>query len=232
MEVKEAKVFNLPTPSQPPQPIHIPPVPNHGQMVPNHGQMVPNHGQMVPNHGQVVPNHGQMVPNHGTMEVASDDMNELQHFEELEKSIAMAVQDSRHDQTSPDKTSRDSGVSDGSSPSPNQDPVNTVVSGINGGVSGISVSGINTASRNPSDPLPKAPVKAEVITNEVDAVEDSRKPPPYHIAAQMSRHANGFQVLIFLKTPLPKKRPTFLEARAGILQRSLFGQWSFRKNYF
>ena len=218
VEVKEAKVFNLPTPSQPPQPIHIPPVPNHGQM--------------VPNHGQVVPNHGQMVPNHGTMEVASDDMNELQHFEELEKTIAMAVQDSRHDQTSPDKTSRDSGVSDGSSPSPNQDPVNTVVSGINGGVAGISVSGINTASRNPSDPLPKAPVKAEVITNEVDAVEDSRKPPPYHIAAQMSRHANGFQVLIFLKTPLPKKRPTFLEARAGILQRSLFGQWSFRKNYF
>ena len=202
MEVKEAKVFNLPTPPQPPQPIHIPPVPNHGQVVPNHGQVVPNHGQvvpnhgqMVPNHGQVVPNHGQIVPNHGTMEVASDDMNELQHFEELEKSIAMAVQDSRHEQTSPDKTSRDSGVSDGSSPSPNQDPVNTVVSGINGGVAGISVSGINTASRNPSDPLPKAPVKAEVITNEVDAVEDSRKPPPYHIAAQMSRHANGFQVL-------------------------------------
>ena len=188
MEVKEAKVFNLPTPSQPPQPIHIPPVPNHGQMVPNHGQVVPNHGQVVPNHGQMVPNHG---TNHGTMEVASDDMNELQHFEELEKTIAMAVQDSRQEQTSPDKTSRDSGVSDGSSPSPNQDPVNTVVSvsGINGGVAGI-----NTASRNPSDPLPKAPVKAEVITNEVDAVEDSRKPPPYHIAAQMSRHANGFQV--------------------------------------
>ena len=184
VEVKEAKVFNLPTPSQPPQPIHIPPVPNHGQMVPNHGQVVPNHGQVVPNHGQV-------VPNHGTMEVASDDMNELQQFEELEKTIAMAVQDSRQEQTSPDKTSRDSGVSDGSSPSPNQDPV---VSGINGGVASISVSGINTASRNPSDPLPKAPVKAEVITNEVDAVEDSRKPPPYHIAAQMSRHANGFQV--------------------------------------
>ena len=192
MEVKEAKVFNLPTPSQPPQPmVHIPPVPNHGQMVPNHGPLVPNHGQVVPNHGQV-------VPNHGTMEVGSDDMNELQQFEELEKTIAMAVQDSRHEQTSPDKTSRDSGVSDGSSPSPNQDPVNTVVSGINGGVSGISVSGINTASRNPSDPLPKAPVKAEVITNEVDSIEDSRKPPPYHIAAQMSRHANGFQVQIIL----------------------------------
>ena len=207
VEVKEAKVFNLPTPPQPPQPIHITPVPNHGQVIPNHGQMVPNHGQMVPNHGQVVPNHGQAVPNHGqmvpnhvTMEVASDDMNELQHFEELEKSIAMAVQDSRHEQTSPDKTSRDSGVSDGSSPSPNQDPVNTVVSGINSGVAGISVSGINTASRNPSDPLPKAPVKAEVSTNEVDAVEDSRKPPPYHIAAQMSRHANGFQVLIAYKS--------------------------------
>ena len=214
MEVKEAKVFNLPTPPQPPQPIHIPPVPNHGQVVPNLGQMVPNHGQMVPNHGQV-------LPNHGTMEVASDDMNELQHFEELEKSIAMAVQDSRHEQTSPDKTSRDSGVSDGSSPSPNQDPVNTVVSGINSGVAGISVSGINTASRNPSDPLPKAPVKAEVITNEVDAADDSRKPPPYHIAAQMSRHANGFQVLnvrksqkqFFLKLHYTKKTPTFLEAK-------------------
>ena len=74
-------------------------------------------------------------------------------------------------------------------------PYVDATSGLNGqGVTGISVSGINTASRNPSDPLPKAPVKAEVITNEVDAVEDSRKPPPYHIAAQMSRHANGFQV--------------------------------------
>merc|ERR1739848_506713 len=112
-------------------------------------------------------------------------MCELQQLEELEKAIcATTVQDS------PDKTSRDSGVSDGSSP--DQEPANTaVLPGNNFG----GTNGTNTASRNPSDPLPKAPVKAEVVTNELDNTEDSRKPPPYHIAAQMSRHANGFQAL-------------------------------------
>ena len=48
------------------------------------------------------------------------------------------------------------------------------------------------STRNPSDPLPQAPVKADLYTNEVT---EEKKPPPYHIAAQMSRHANEFQTL-------------------------------------
>ena len=154
IEVKEAKVFNLPSPSphEPPQQIYIPPGPP------------------------------MMVPT-ANIEVPNDEMCELQQFEELEKAIcATTVQDS------PDKTSRDSGVSDGSSP--DQEPANPAVPSNNFG----GTNGTNTAIRNPSDPLPKAPVKAEVVTNELDNTEDSRKPPPYHIAAQMSRHANGFQV--------------------------------------
>ena len=79
-----------------------------------------------------------------------------------------------------DKTSRDSGVSDsGSTPDHDQQP------------------GSLGSTRNPSDPLPQAPVKADLYTNEiVNEVENNKhKPPPYHIAAQMSRHANNFQTL-------------------------------------
>ena len=77
-----------------------------------------------------------------------------------------------------DKISRDSGVSDSSTP--DHEPV------VNGGPSSI------VSTRNPSDPLPQAPVKADLYTNEV---AEEKKPPPYHIAAQMSRHANEFQTL-------------------------------------
>ena len=80
-----------------------------------------------------------------------------------------------------DKTSRDSGVSDsGSTPDQDQQP------------------GSLGSTRNPSDPLPQAPVKADLYTNEiVNEVENNKHkiPPPYHIAAQMSRHANEFQTL-------------------------------------
>ena len=79
-----------------------------------------------------------------------------------------------------DKTSRDSGVSDGSTP--DQEPIST-----------------SSSIRNPSDPLPQAPVKAEIVTNEIEPELETNgsnrvKPPPYHIAAQMSRHANDFQL--------------------------------------
>ena len=62
---------------------------------------------------------------------------ELKQFEELEQSIKNEVSNG-------DKTSRDSGVSDGSTP--DHEPSST---------------------RNPSDPLPQAPVKAELTTNEL-----------------------------------------------------------------
>ena len=68
----------------------------------------------------------------------------------------------------PDKHSRDSGVmtpSEGSRTSPE-----------------------HSDTRNPCDPLPPEP---EIKTNEVDKV----KPPPYHIAASMSKHANNFQAI-------------------------------------
>ena len=103
---------------------------------------------------------------------------DLRQFEELEKAIIM------NENISPtDKTSRDSGVSDGSSP--DQEPIS---------------SSSNGSSRNPSDPLPQAPVKAEIVTNEIEPELENNgnnrvsKPPPYHIAAQMSRHANDFQL--------------------------------------
>ena len=58
-----------------------------------------------------------------------------------------------------DKTSRDSGVSDSGS-TPAHEPGSIV------------------STRNPSDPLPQAPVKADLYTNEI--IEE-KKPPPYHI---------------------------------------------------
>ena len=96
---------------------------------------------------------------------------ELEHFEEMEKAMMASNE-------SPDKTSRDSGVSDGSLP--DQEVNHNVTASQTG----------NGNSRHPCDPLPQAPVKAEVVTNELD-----QQPPPYHIAAQMSRHPNGFQTL-------------------------------------
>ena len=106
-----------------------------------------------------------------------DDKADLKQFEELEKAIMTSCNDNNISPT--DKTSRDSGVSDGSTP--DQEPISTSI-------------------RNPSDPLPQAPVKAEIVTNEIEPeletnASNSRvKPPPYHIAAQMSRHANDFQL--------------------------------------
>lgn len=69
-----------------------------------------------------------------------------------------------------------------------------------------------TGSRRPSDPLPHAPVhqkitnmtpvKAEIVTNELDDEHKANfkgsatsQPPPYHIAAAMSKHANDFSNL-------------------------------------
>ena len=170
VEVKEAKVFNLPSP----------PPSSQQQIQPNYMPESIAASMAMPR-------------------PPSDEMTELQQFEELEKAIVASNEVSDIQLSSPDKTSRDSGVSDGSSPI--QEPTNSVLTNINGvtgngnGLGGNGFGGTgSTASRNPSDPLPKAPVKAEVVTNEIDALEDSRKPPPYHIAAQMSRHANGFQV--------------------------------------
>ena len=106
-----------------------------------------------------------------------DDKADLKQFEELEKAIMTSCNDNNISPT--DKTSRDSGVSDGSTP--DQEPISTSI-------------------RNPSDPLPQAPVKAEIVTNEIEpeletnASSSRVKPPPYHIAAQMSRHANDFQL--------------------------------------
>eukprot|EP00090_Calanus_glacialis_P017436 TRINITY_DN2715_c0_g1_i4.p1 TRINITY_DN2715_c0_g1~~TRINITY_DN2715_c0_g1_i4.p1 ORF type:complete len:1218 (-),score=253.04 TRINITY_DN2715_c0_g1_i4:69-3722(-) len=71
-----------------------------------------------------------------------------------------------------------------------------------------------TGSRRPSDPLPHAPVhqklanpnlapvKAEIVTNELDDEHKlnlkgsaTNQPPPYHIAAAMSKHASDFSNL-------------------------------------
>merc|ERR1719357_1644608 len=71
-----------------------------------------------------------------------------------------------------------------------------------------------TGSRRPSDPLPHAPVhqkitnmnlapvKAEIVTNELDDElkvnfkgSATSQPPPYHIAAAMSKHASDFSNL-------------------------------------
>ena len=51
----------------------------------------------------------------------------------------------------------------------------------------------SSSTRNPSDPLPKAPepIRPEVKINEVDKAI----PPPYHIAASMSKHAGDFHAL-------------------------------------
>ena len=67
-------------------------------------------------------------------------------------------------------------------------------------------------SRNPSDPLPQAPtmnqsyrnntsetmmpVKAEITTTELNdphQTQQDKVPPPYHIAASMSKHASDFK---------------------------------------
>lgn len=99
---------------------------------------------------------------------------ELKSFEELEKSVMVSSDPEPIPANSPDKTSRDSGVSDGSTPDQlfEQPQIST---------------------RNPSDPLPQAPVKAEVVTNVLEPGDQvDKKPPPYHIAAQMSRHAGDF----------------------------------------
>ena len=104
---------------------------------------------------------------------------------------------------SPDKNSRDSGIltpseigtNSGSRTSPEQDQI--VISGM---------------SRNPSDPLPQAPttssirnnstnemvmpVKAEIVTTELNdpnQKQQEKVPPPYHIAASMSKHASDFK---------------------------------------
>jgi Leucine-rich repeat (LRR) protein len=127
----------------------------------------------------------------------SAEVNELKQFEDFEQAI-LGGEDSSNcnvavHQGSPDKTSRDSGVITPSDASTSdQDP---------GGPGSITC-------RNPSDPLPQAPVKAEIVTNELldnngEAANNSdnnvnlnnKKPPPYHIAAQMSKHANDFQNL-------------------------------------
>ena len=127
----------------------------------------------------------------------STEEKELKQFEELEKSILK----NQNETSSNDKTSRDSGVSDGSTP--DQEPSST---------------------RNPCDPLPQAPVKAELVTNELeeeeillDPTEDSRKPPPYHIAAQMSRHANDFQIL--------ERKSSFM---SDVTMESISGKYDFQ----
>ena len=144
---------------------------------------------------------------------------ELSQFEELERAILsnnfnkrnssdinnMNAGNNRYLSTrmSPDKNSKDSGVitpsdagtNSGSRTSPEQDPP--------------SISGM---SRNPSDPLPQAPVtnhsnrnnpgemvmpvKAEIVTTELNdphQTNQEKVPPPYHIAASMSKHASDFK---------------------------------------
>ena len=110
--------------------------------------------------------------------------------------------------TSPDKTSRDSGIlssspDHGSTPDQDNNPMMimppTVTTNGNGGVP-------SSTTRNPSDPLPQAPVKAEIVTNEIND-DPGKKPPPYHIAAQMSKHANDFQKL--------ERKSSFMSDSAG-----------------
>ena len=102
---------------------------------------------------------------------------------------------------SPDKYSRDSGIltpseggtNSGSRTSPEHDQLT-----------------VGSVSRNPSDPLPQAPsaspvkknlnnempllpVTAEIITTELNdpnQMQQEKVPPPYHIAASMSKHAS------------------------------------------
>jgi erbb2-interacting protein len=140
---------------------------------------------------------------------------ELSQFEELERAILSNKQteigNNRMESNkqiltrmSPDKNSRDSGIltpsecgtNSGSRTSPEQDqPV------------------ISSMSRNPSDPLPQAPVsnatrnnlhnemmvmpvKAEIVTTELNDPNQKHQemvPPPYHIAASMSKHASDFK---------------------------------------
>lgn len=111
---------------------------------------------------------------------------ELAQFEELEKALEITSNKSSCAATNTDKVSlRDSGVitpSEGET-SPDQQENPMIVQ-----------------SRNPSDPLPQAPpqssnskpVKAELVTNELDTAGSKQRPPPYHIAAAMSKHASDF----------------------------------------
>ena len=143
---------------------------------------------------------------------------ELNQFEEIERAIMKndfnksEVRNSSTDNNgfastrrSPDKHSRDSGIltpseggtNSGSRTSPEQEPP-SIVSGM---------------FRNPSDPLPQAPitsptknnipnemvlpVRAEIVTTELNDPhqnnQDKNVPPPYHIAASMSKHASDFK---------------------------------------
>ena len=119
-----------------------------------------------------------------------------------------------------DKMSRDSGLmtpSDGSLTSPDSADLNNPNSGfmdasgnlINSSAprngpgqsfsndpQSVNPSNGHSSVRRPSDPLPQAPlppVKAEVVTTELDGGSVGPiRPPPYHIAAAMSKHAGDF----------------------------------------
>ena len=147
---------------------------------------------------------------------------ELDQFEELERAILKnefnqnnhvegsnntAETNNRFSSArmSPDKNSRDSGIltpseggtNSGSRTSPEQEQPP-----------------LSSMSRNPSDPLPQAPitsptrmnmaqndmvlpVKAEIVTTELNdpyqTGHQDKIPPPYHIAASMSKHASDFK---------------------------------------
>ena len=147
---------------------------------------------------------------------------ELAQFEEMERTINANgyndIVDGEINSTenfltrmSPDKNSRDSGIitpseggtNSGSRTSPEHDHQQQMVA------TGIM-------SRNPSDPLPQAPsfsnslmkkdikmseemvmpVKAEIVTTELNdsnQKQQDKVPPPYHIAASMSKHASDFK---------------------------------------
>jgi Leucine-rich repeat (LRR) protein len=132
---------------------------------------------------------------------------ELKQFEELERSLIISSpktdlsaanyqrqqQHPLHNQPemrrSPDKTSRDSGVitpSDGSVTSPENEqslPPPPPLPPPQG--------------RKPSDPLPQAPppVRPEIATNELEPDQAPKRPPPYHIAAALSKHAGDFNAV-------------------------------------